>query len=99
MTGKKHPPTPEELAEKFLKRQEFIPDHMNTSPLFIYFAQHFTHQFFKTEYKKSPGLTWGRHGIDVSHIYGQDIERENRLRTFKDGKLKSQVSHIMGANS
>ena len=65
---------------------------MNTSLLFMFFAQHFTHQFFKTEYKKSPGLTWGRNGIDLSHIYGQGIETENILRTFKDGKLKSQVS-------
>ena len=30
-------------------------------------------------------------GWDVSHIYGQDIERQNKLRAFKDGKLKSQV--------
>ena len=92
IVGKKNPPTPEELAEKFLKRREFIPDHMNTSLLFMFFAQHFTHQFFKTEYKKSAGLTWGRNGIDMSHIYGQGVETENILRTFKDGKLKSQVS-------
>ena len=92
IVGKKNPPTPEELAEKFLKRQEFIPDHMNTSLLFMFFAQHFTHQFFKTEYKKSAGRTWGRNGIDMSHIYGQGVETENILRTFKDGKLKSQVS-------
>ena len=90
--GKKNPPTPEELAEKFLKRREFVPDSANTSLLFMFFAQHFTHQFFKTEYKKHPGLTWGRQGIDVSHIYGQGVETENKLRTFKDGKLKSQVS-------
>ena len=91
MTGKKEPPSAEELAEKFLKRREFITDHTNTSLLFIFFAQHFTHEFFKTEYG-SPGFTWGRHGVDVSHIYGQGVERESQLRTFKDGKLKSQVN-------
>ena len=90
MSGKKTLPSAEELAEKFLKRKEFITDHTNTSLLFMFFAQHFTHEFFKTEYH-SPGFTWGRHGVDVSHIYGQGVERENQLRTFKDGKMKSQV--------
>ena len=89
--GKETLPSPEEVAEKFLKRKEFLTDHANTSLLFMSFAQHFTHMFFKTEYK-SPELTWGRHGIDVTNIYGQGIERENQLRSFKDGKLKSQVS-------
>ena len=94
---KGNPPTPEVLAEKFLKRRVFIPDHTNTSLLFMFFAQHFTHQFFKTEYEKSPGLTRGRNGIDVSHIilYGQGVERENILWTFKDGKLIShKLVHI-----
>ena len=58
----------------------------------MYFAQHFTHQFFKTEYWKSPALTCGRNGVDVSHIYGNNVDTENKLRTMKDGKLKSQVS-------
>ena len=65
---------------------------MNTSALFAFFAQHFTHQFFKTDYDKGPGYTWGKHGIDVSNTYGQGIGRENMLRTHKDGKLISQVS-------
>ena len=89
ITGKKEPPSAEEIAEKFLKRWEFITDDTNTSLLFMFFAQHFTHEFFKTEYG-NPGFTWGRHGVDVSHIYGQGVERESQLRTFQDGKLKSQ---------
>ena len=89
--GKKELLPAEELAEKFLKREKFITDHANTSLLFIFFGQHFTHNYFKTVYGK-PALTWGRHGVDVSHIYGQGLERENVLRSFKDGKLKSQVS-------
>ena len=64
---------------------------MNTSALFAFFAQHFTHQFFKTDYDKGPGYTWGQHGIDVSNTYGQGIERENMLRAHKDGKLRSQA--------
>ena len=88
--GKKELPSAEELAEKFLKRKEFRTDHMNTSLLFVFFAQHFTHEFFKTVYG-NPAFTWGRHGVDVTHIYGQGVERENILRSFKDGNMKSQV--------
>ena len=92
ITGKKELPSPEEVAERLFKRKEFIPDPMNTSALFAFFAQHFTHMFFKTDYYKGPGYTWGRHGVDVSNTYGHDLERENMLRAHKDGKLKSQVS-------
>ena len=91
ISGKKVPPSAEELAEKFLKRTEFITDPQNTSLLFTFFAQHFTHCFFKTEYHRHSGMTWGRHGVDSSHIYGQGGERESKLRTSKDGKMKSQV--------
>ena len=91
LVGKDIPPSPEEVGDKLLKRKEFKTDHMNTSLLYVFFAQHFTHNFFKTVYHK-PSQTWGRHGIDVSHIYGQGVQRENILRSFKDGKLKSQAS-------
>ena len=86
-------PSAEELANKFLKRGKFKTDHTNTSWLFMFFAQHFTHEFFKTIYHK-PAFSWGNHGVDVSHIYGQDVERQNKLRSFEDGKLKSQVKLI-----
>ncbi len=80
------------MLEKFFKRREFSPCPENTSVLFAFFAQHFTHQFFKTDYyEKSAAHTWGHHGVDVSSLYGNDVERENWLRSFKDGKLKSQV--------
>lgn len=91
VAGKKIPPSPEVVAEKILKRQKFIPDGVNTSVLFGAFAQHFTHQFFRTSYNVGPGFTHGRHGVDVSNTYGLSVERENMLRTFKYGKLKSQT--------
>nr|AAF93168.1 cyclooxygenase [Gersemia fruticosa] len=90
VAGKKELPPAEEVANKFLKRGKFKTDHTSTSWLFMFFAQHFTHEFFKTIYH-SPAFTWGNHGVDVSHIYGQDMERQNKLRSFEDGKLKSQT--------
>jgi hypothetical protein len=32
--------------------------------------------------------------VDVSHVYGEDKDSENNLRTFKDGKLKFQVCFL-----
>ena len=64
---------------------------MNTSLLFMFFALHHSHVFLKTDFA-NPWFTWGQQGVDVTHIYGQGLERENQLRSFKDGKLKSQVS-------
>ena len=87
------------MAERLFKRKKFIPDPMNTSALFAYFAQHFTHQFFKTDYYKGPGFTWGRHGIDLSNTYGHDLQRENMLRLFKDGKMKTQVRVFIALNT
>lgn len=29
--------------------------------------------------------------VDLNHIYGQKLERQHKLRLFKDGKLKHQV--------
>ena len=30
----------------------------------------------------------------MTHVYGKDMHDENLLRSFKDGKLKVQVSNI-----
>ncbi|XP_036409678.1 prostaglandin G/H synthase 2a [Megalops cyprinoides] len=80
------------VVEKVLLRKRFIPDPQGSSLMFAFFAQHFTHQFFKTDMKKGPAFTRGLgHGVDLSHIYGETLERQHRLRLFKDGKLKHQV--------
>ncbi|MBN3302333.1 PGH2 synthase, partial [Amia calva] len=63
-----------------------------TSLMFAFFAQHFTHQFFKTDMKKGPSFTRGLgHGVDLSHIYGEGLERQYKLRLLKDGKLKYKM--------
>ena len=97
--GKTELPNPKEMAEMLFKRKVFVPDPMNTSALFAFFAQHFTHQFFKTDLNKGPGYTWGQHGIDLSNTYGHDLGRENMLRAHKDGKLKSQVTIMAKYNT
>ncbi|MBN3293656.1 PGH2 synthase, partial [Polypterus senegalus] len=90
--GKKSLPDVKMIVEKFLLRRKFIPDPQGTNLMFAFFAQHFTHQFFKTDQKKGPAFTRGLgHGVDLSNIYGDNIDRQNKLRLFKDGKLKYQM--------
>uniref|UniRef100_A0A8D1T2J1 Prostaglandin G/H synthase 1 n=1 Tax=Sus scrofa TaxID=9823 RepID=A0A8D1T2J1_PIG len=90
--GKKQLPDAELLSRRFLLRRKFIPDPQGANLMFAFFAQHFTHQFFKTSGKMGPGFTKALgHGVDLGHIYGDNLERQYHLRLFKDGKLKYQV--------
>ncbi|KAM4616586.1 prostaglandin G/H synthase 1 [Polymixia lowei] len=90
--GKHVLPDPKLLAERFLRRTEFRPDPQGTNLMFAFFAQHFTHQFFKTHHRRGPGFTRAlAHGVDAGNIYGDNLERQLQLRLHKDGKLKYQV--------
>lgn len=90
-TGPKVLPDAHMLVEKFFRRKQFIPEPHGTNVLFASYAQHFTHQFFKTNYTRGPGFTWGSEGVDLSNVYGQDVSVQMRLRAFDKGKLKSQM--------
>ncbi|XP_029563927.1 prostaglandin G/H synthase 2 [Salmo trutta] len=92
VVGKIELPDAKMLAEKLLIRRKFIPDPQGSSLMFAFFAQHFTHQFFKSDQKMGPAFTKAKgHGVDLGHIYGENLERQHKLRLFKDGKLKFQV--------
>uniref|UniRef100_A0A8C5H0C7 Prostaglandin G/H synthase 1 n=1 Tax=Gouania willdenowi TaxID=441366 RepID=A0A8C5H0C7_GOUWI len=85
-------PDPELLVEKLLKRRTFRPDPQGSNLMFAFFAQHFTHQFFKTFNHMGVGFTKAlAHGVDAGHIYGDNLERQLKLRMHKDGKLKYQL--------
>ncbi|XP_054837904.1 prostaglandin G/H synthase 2 [Eublepharis macularius] len=92
MKGKKELPDSQIIVEKFLLRRKFIPDPQGTNVMFTFFAQHFTHQYFKTDHHKGPAFTKALgHGVDLSHIYGETLDRQLKLRLLKDGKLKYQM--------
>jgi len=92
VAGKKELPDAEMMVKKFFTRSDkFIPEPTGTNVLFGYFAQFFTHQFFKTDYSKGPDFQWGNHGVDCSNIYGRNKSEELKLRTMKGGKMKMQV--------
>lgn len=64
-------PDPKLLVEKFFLRREFRPDPQGTNLMFGFFAQHFTHQFFKTHNRMGLGFTKGLgHGVSS---YGRFI--------------------------
>uniref|UniRef100_A0A5F8GBM1 Prostaglandin G/H synthase 1 n=1 Tax=Monodelphis domestica TaxID=13616 RepID=A0A5F8GBM1_MONDO len=90
--GKKQLPDPEVLVTNFLIRKKFVPDPQGTNLMFAFFAQHFTHQFFKTSLKLGSAFTSALgHGVDLSNVYGDNLKRQYQLRLFKDGKLKFQM--------
>ncbi|XP_076854213.1 prostaglandin G/H synthase 1 isoform X1 [Brachyhypopomus gauderio] len=90
--GKMQLPDPKLLVEKFLLRRKFRPDPQGTNLMFAFFAQHFTHQFFKTHNRLGLGFTKAlNHGVDAGHIYGDNLARQLMLRLHTDGKLKYQI--------
>uniref|UniRef100_H3CLU7 Prostaglandin G/H synthase 1 n=1 Tax=Tetraodon nigroviridis TaxID=99883 RepID=H3CLU7_TETNG len=90
--GKEELPDPELLVERLLRRRTFRPDPQGTNLMFAFFAQHFTHQFFKTYNRMGLGFTKALdHGVGAGHIYGDTLDRQLQLRLHKDGKLKFQV--------
>ncbi|XP_069016597.1 phosducin-like protein [Embiotoca jacksoni] len=90
--GSNRLPNPELLVKRLLKRRTFRPDPQGSNLMFAFFAQHFTHQFFKTYNRMGLGFTKAlAHGVDAGHIYGDSLERQLHLRLHKDGKLKYQL--------
>lgn len=89
--GHKEYPDVDTLIKKIFLRKQFIPEPHDTNILFQYYAQHFTHQFFWTDYEKGPQLTKGNGGVDVSNIYGLKEQDRRGLRSGHRGKLLTQV--------
>lgn len=66
--GKSVLPEPDVLAERFFKRKKFRPDPQGTNLMFSFMAQHFTHQFFKTNREVQAGFTKALgHGVSCHH--------------------------------
>ncbi|MEQ2190171.1 Prostaglandin G/H synthase 1, partial [Goodea atripinnis] len=63
-------PDPEVLVERLLKRRTFRPDPQGSNVMFAFFAQHFTHQFFKTYNRMGLGFTKAlAHGLIDGEMY------------------------------
>lgn len=80
-------PDPKLLAEKFLLRRNFRQDPQGTNLMFAFFAQHFTHQFFKTHNSVGLGFTKGlAHG--VSHSFYNLTFSLNQSNKVFDGSTR-----------
>lgn len=65
--GKSVLPDPKVMAERFFRRQKFRPDPQGTNLMFAFMAQHFTHQFFKTNHDVQGGFTKALgHGVRLT---------------------------------
>lgn len=65
--GKSVLPDPKVLTERFFKREKFRPDPQGTNVMFSFMAQHFTHQFFKTNHETKGGFTKAvGHGVSCT---------------------------------
>uniref|UniRef100_UPI003AAE7491 prostaglandin G/H synthase 1 n=1 Tax=Centroberyx gerrardi TaxID=166262 RepID=UPI003AAE7491 len=92
--GKRVLPDPKVLAQRCFRRRKFRPDPQGSNLMFAFMAQHFIHQFFKTDFRLGPAFTRALgHGVDASNIYGDNLMRQLQLRLHKDGKMKYQLVH------
>lgn len=84
-------PDPNVLFDLIFKRKKFVPNNLGSNVLFAFFAQHFVHQFFQTDWKRGPAFTLNEHHqVDMNQVYGISPETAAGLRTYKDGKLITQ---------
>ena len=83
-------PTPEDLAVLFRKQNgETILSEKSTL-LFPYWVQWFTDSFLRTDRNNRLKNT-SNHEIDLANVYGLTPEVTHLLRSFQNGKLKSQI--------
>jgi len=82
-------PSVDEVLEKFLRRRSFVRSSTNTSVLLAVYAQHFTHQFFKTDPRLAhAGFTQTQHYVDLNQVYGADVTTQHLLREHAGGRMK-----------
>lgn len=68
--GHKELPDVDYLAERFFKRRQFIAEPEGSSNVFFaFYAQHFSHQFFRKDQSKGPGFTMGKDGVSPFNVF------------------------------
>lgn len=79
------------MIERLFKRRQFKQEPHNTNVFFAFYAQHFSHQFFRTDMKNGPAFYLGKDGVDASNIHGLEESRKKALRSFRGGKMKVRI--------
>jgi prostaglandin-endoperoxide synthase 2 len=83
-------PPAAQVAELFRKRNGQTVYSDKSTLLFPFFVQWFTDGFLRTAHPNRLKNT-SNHHIDLSPVYGLNPESTDTLRSFKGGRLKSQI--------
>ena len=80
-------PDPGLVFDSVFERKKFRPHPNRNSSIIFYWASLISHDLFQTDhhdFSKSQTSSY----LDLSPLYGDVQEEQDKIRTFKDGKLK-----------
>lgn len=80
-------PDPGLIFDSVLAREKFIENPNRVSSIFFNWASLVIHDLFQTDHRDF-GISKTSSYLDLSILYGDTQEEQNRMRTFKDGKIK-----------
>ncbi|KAK2733367.1 hypothetical protein FQN57_002157 [Myotisia sp. PD_48] len=75
-------PDPGVLFDSLMAREKFEPHPSKISSMLFYLASVITHD------SKDPSISKTSSYLDLSPLYGNNQEEQNKVRAFKDGRLK-----------
>ncbi|GAA5854783.1 hypothetical protein JCM5353_003434, partial [Sporobolomyces roseus] len=76
--------------DTLMKRDKFVPHPSGISSLLFAFATCITHSCFNTN-RKDPNINDASSYLDLSPLYGNTLDEQKKVRTFKDGKIFDDV--------
>ena len=80
-------PDPGALFDSLLARKKDEPHPAGISSILFYFATIIIHDLFRTDHQNFANSKTSSY-LDLSPLYGSVWEEQEKVRTFKDGKLK-----------
>ncbi|EGE05562.1 fatty acid oxygenase [Trichophyton equinum CBS 127.97] len=80
-------PDPGLIFDSIFAREKFKPHPNGVSSVFFNWASLIIHDLFQTDYH-NPHISETSSYLDLSILYGDNQDDQNKVRTFKDGKLK-----------
>lgn len=84
-----NPPAPETIFDTLMARDpaKFRPHPNQISSVLFYFATIITHDIFQTS-SRDPSINLTSSYLDLSPLYGRNLEEQLSVRAMKDGLLK-----------
>ena len=76
-----------DLFDSLMARDEFEPHPAKLSSMLFYLASIIIHDLFRTDHKTGTNATSSY--LELSPLYGDNQKEQDTMRTFRDGKIKS----------